>query len=67
MHNFLNFQGHGSKIEFATPFASLSFEISKWAWQAQFLSHTSVTFKDYVFFTDVQMILLLYFDISNQK
>ena len=58
MHNFLKFQGHGSKIELAMPFSIVNFEISKWAWQAQFLSQTSVTFKNHVFFTDVQMILL---------
>ena len=67
MHQFLKFQGHGSKIELATPFSILNFEILKWAWKAQFLSHTSVTFKNHVFFTAVQMIILSYFDTSNQK
>ena len=67
MNHFLKFQGHGSKIELATTFSILSFEISKWAWKAQFLIYTSADFQNHVFFTDVQMILLSYFDISNQK
>ena len=46
------------------PFLILSF---KWAWQAQFLSHTPVTLKFYVFFIDVQMILVSFFEIPNQK
>ena len=36
-------------------------------WQAQFLSHTHVTLGKYVFFIDLQMILLAFFDIPNQK
>ena len=36
-------------------------------WQAQFLSHTPATLKSYVFFIDVQMILLSFFDNPNQK
>ena len=48
------------------PFSFLTFEISKWAWQAKILSHTSVTYCTCVFF-NVQMMLLTYFDISNQK
>jgi hypothetical protein len=39
----------------------------KWAWEAQFLSHTPVTLKSYVFFIDVQMILVSFFKIPNQK
>ena len=36
-------------------------------WRAQFLSHTPATLKSYVFFIDVQMILLSFFDNPNQK
>ena len=36
-------------------------------WQAQFLNHTPATLKSYVFFIDVQMILLSFFDNPNQK
>ena len=39
----------------------------KWAWQAQFLSHTLVTLKKYVFLIDVQMLLVSFFEIPNQK
>ena len=48
----------------ATPFSILNF---KWVWQAQFLSHTPQILKNYVSFIDVQMILLSFFDNSNQK
>jgi hypothetical protein len=37
------------------------------AWQAQFLSYTPVTLKFYVFFIDVQMIFLPFFDNPKQK
>jgi hypothetical protein len=47
-----------------TFFFFLSF---KWAWEAQFLSHAPVTLKSGVFFTDVQMILVSFFKIPNQK
>ena len=46
------------------PISILNF---KWAWQAQFLSHTPVTLKFYVFFIDVQMILISFLKIPNQK
>ena len=46
------------------PFSILSL---KWAWRAQFLSHTPATLKSYVFFIDVQMILLSFFDNPNEK
>ena len=46
------------------PISILNF---KWAWQAQFLSHTPVTLKFTVFFIDVQMILVSFFEILNQK
>ena len=48
----------------ATPFSILNF---KWVWQTQFLSHTSQILKNYVFFIDVQMVLLSFFDNPNQK
>ena len=37
----------------------------KWAWQAQFLSHTPLIFKNYLFFVDNQIILVLLFKISS--
>ena len=46
------------------PFSILNF---KWVWQTQFLSHTSQILKNYVFFIDVQMILLSFFDNPNLK
>ena len=52
------------KIRPVTPFLILNL---KWAWQAQFLSHTLAALKSYVFFIDVQMILLSFFDNPNQK
>ena len=48
----------------ATPFWILKF---KGAWQAQFLSHNLVTLEKWAFLKDVQMILIPFFDISNQK
>ena len=48
----------------ATTFSIFNF---KWVWQTQFLSHTSQILKNYVFFIDVQMILVPFFDTSNQK
>ena len=42
------------------PFWILKF---RWAWQIQFLSHNLVTLKNYVFFKDLQMILVPYFHI----
>ena len=52
------------KIKSVMSFSILSL---KWAWWAQFLSLTPVTLKSYVFFIDVQMILLSFFDNPNQK
>ena len=57
----------GSKTEPATPFSILDPEILKSAWQAHFLSHAPVTFWNHVFFNDVEMILLTFFDIPHQK
>ena len=64
IHIFPEFHRCGSKIVPATPFWNLNF---KWAWQAQFLSHTFETLEKYVFFIDLQMILVPFFDILNQK
>ena len=62
--NFAKFHGCDSKIEPATPTSILNF---KWAWQAQFLSHTHETLEKYVFYIDLEMILVPFFDIPNQK
>ena len=59
---FPKFQGCNSKIGSATPFWILKF---KWAWQTQFLSHNLVTLKNYVFFKDLQMILVPFFHIPT--
>ena len=59
---FPKFQGCNSKIVPATPFWILKF---KWAWQTQFLSHNLVTLKNYVFFKDLQMILVPFFHIPT--
>ena len=59
---FPKFQGCSSIIVPATPFWILKF---KWAWQTQFLSHNPVTLKNCVFFVDLQMILISFFDVSN--
>ena len=61
---FPKFQGCNLKIVPATPVRILKF---KWAWQTQFLSHKLVTLKNCVFFIDVQMILVSFFDIPYQK
>ena len=62
--HFQKFQDWSSKIVPAMPFWILKF---KRAWQAQFLSHILVTLKKCVFFIGVQMILVSFFDISDQK
>ena len=59
---FPKFQLRSSKIVPATPFWILKF---KWAWQTQFLSHNLVTLKNYVFFKDLQMILVPFFHIPT--
>ena len=64
MHIFPKFHECGSKIVPAIPFWNLNF---KWAWQAQFLSHTYKTLEKYVFYIDLEMILVPFFDIPNQK
>ena len=64
IYNFEKLEGGSSIIEPATPILISNFN---GAWQAQFLSHTHVTLGNYVFFIDLQMILLAFFDISYQK
>ena len=64
IHIFPKFHRCGSKIVPAIPFWNLNF---KRAWQAQFLSHTYETLENYVFYIDLQMILVPFFDIPNQK
>ena len=64
LYRFWKLWGCGSKDMPATPFSILNF---KWVWQTQFLSHTSQILKNYVFFIDVQMILVSFFDIPYQK
>ena len=59
---FPNFQGCSSIIVPAMSFWILKF---KWAWQTQFLSHNLVTLKNYVFFKDLQMILVPFFHIPT--
>ena len=66
IHHFLKLQGFGSRIEPAMPFSILCFEISKWVWQAHFLSNTSVILWNPVFFVDVEMILLIFIDVLTK-
>ena len=60
IHNFSKLQGCGSKIGSATPIWISKF---KRAWQAQFLSYNLETLEKWVFFEDVQMILVSFFHI----
>ena len=64
IHIFPNLQVRSWKIKLATPISIFNF---KWPWQAQFSSYIPQILKKYVFFIDVQMILLLFFDIPYQK
>ena len=59
---FPKFHRCGSKIVPATPIWSLNF---KRAWQAQFLSHTHETLEKYVFYIDLEMILVPFFEIHD--
>ena len=59
---FPKFQGCSSIIVPAMPFRILKF---KWAWQTQFLSHNLVSLKNYVFFKDLQSILVPVFHIPT--
>ena len=61
---FWKLWGCSSKDMPATLISILNF---RWAWQAQFLSYIPQILKKYVFFIDVQMLLLSFFDISYQK
>ena len=63
IHIFPKFHRCGSKIVPATPFWNLNF---KWAWQAQFLSHTYETLEKYVFYIDLEMILVPFFKINDR-
>ena len=56
----MKFQGCGLKIRAATPFRSSKL---KWAWRAQFLSHTLEILGKVISFEDVQMILLSFLEI----
>ena len=60
IHNFSKLQGCGSKIGSATPIWISKF---KRAWQTQFLSYNLETLEKWVFFEDVQMILVSFFHI----
>ena len=62
IHNFSKLQGCGSKIGSATPIWISKF---KRAWQAQFLSYNLETLEKWVFFEDIQMILVSFFHIST--
>ena len=62
IHIFLKLRGCGFKIEPATPIWSSKL---KWAWKAQFFSYALQIFRKYVFFEDVQMMLLWLFEFSD--
>ena len=54
------FEEHSSPYKTATPLRSLKL---KWAWQAQFLSHTLKILGKVISFEDLQMILLSFLEI----
>ena len=56
------FEGHNSIKKTAMPLGSSKW---KWAWRAHFLSHTHETQEICFFFGDVQIILVLLFELSN--
>ena len=62
INNFPKFGGCGSKIEPATPIWNSKLD---WAWQAQFLSHIHEFLQNYLFFKDLQMILVSFFEIFD--
>ena len=64
IHIFSKFHRWCSNFVPATPIWSLDF---KKAWQAQFLSHIYETLEKCVFYTDLQMILVPFFNIPKQK
>ena len=55
--------GCSSKIGSATPIQSSKL---KWAWQAQFLSHTHETLQNFFFLKDLQKILVPFFEIFDR-
>ena len=59
---FQSYKVYGSKIGSATPIWISKF---KRAWQTQFLSYNLETLEKWVFFKDVQMILVSFFHIST--
>ena len=59
---FAKFRGCDSKIEPATPIWSLNF---KRAWQAQFWSHTYEILENFLFYIDLLLILVPFFEIHN--
>ena len=62
INNFPKFGRCGSKIEPATPIWNSKLD---WAWQAQFLSHIHEFLQNYLFFKDLQMILVSFFEIFD--
>ena len=62
MNNFPKFGRCGSNIEPATPIWNSKLN---WAWQAQFLSHIHEFLQNYLFFKDLQMILVSFFEIFD--
>ena len=64
MCNFAKLEGYSSIMVPARPILISNFNR---AWQAQFLNHTHEILEKYVFFIDLQMILVPFFDIPNQK
>ena len=61
-NNFPKFGRCGSKIGSATPIWNSKLN---WAWQAQFLSHIHEFLQNYLFFKDLQMILVSFFEIFD--
>ena len=60
IHNFSKLQGCGSRFEPATFIWISKFN---WAWQAQFMSYNLETLEKWVFYKDLQMMLVPYFHI----
>ena len=60
-------QRSGLKIGPTMPISKFQNQKFKWAWQAQFLSNTYEILEKYVFYIDLEMILVPFFDIPNQK
>ena len=62
INNFPKFGRCGSKIGHATPIWNSKLN---WVWQAQFLSHIHEFLQNYLFFKDLQMILVSFFEIFD--